>query len=46
METLGIHIEYLLQRHECVILPGIGAFIVSNDAARIDMATGEIILPN
>lgn len=45
METLGIHIEYLLQRHECVILPGIGAFIVSNDAARIDMATGEIIPP-
>lgn len=34
METIVTHIEYLLRHHACVIVPGIGAFIVSSHPAR------------
>lgn len=34
MESLILHIEYLLQRHDCVILPGLGAFIATRQSAR------------
>jgi len=30
MQSIPFHIAYLLTRHECVILPGLGAFIVSS----------------
>lgn len=36
------HIEYLLLRHDCVIVPGLGAFIASVSPARIDMENGVI----
>lgn len=29
MQSIQFHIAYLLTRHECVIVPGLGAFIVS-----------------
>ncbi|MDR0413475.1 MAG: SPOR domain-containing protein [Dysgonamonadaceae bacterium] len=29
MNTINFHIAYLLTKHECVIIPGIGAFVVS-----------------
>lgn len=44
MNNLFKHIEYLLIRHDCVIVPGLGAFIASRIPARIDMDK-RIILP-
>lgn len=42
MESLHLHIEYLLTRHDCVIVPGIGAFIASETEAYVDMEKGII----
>lgn len=42
METLQLHIEYLLTRHDCVIVPGIGAFIATEIEAYIDPEKGTI----
>lgn len=36
------HIEYLLTRHDCVILPGIGALIVSEVEPTLDLERGII----
>ena len=30
MQTVPFHIAYLLTQHECVIVPGLGAFVVSS----------------
>ena len=46
MNRLFQHIEYLLLRHDCVIVPGLGAFIASRQPARIDMESGEILPPS
>lgn len=40
MYNLTLHIEYLLLRHDCVVLPGIGAFINVRHPARLDSDTG------
>lgn len=40
------HIEYLLLRHDCVIVPGLGAFIASMTPASIDMEKGIILPPS
>lgn len=45
MNNLFQHIEYLLLRHDCVIVPGFGAFIVTESPARIDRELGKIIPP-
>ena len=45
MTSLIPHIEYLLQRHDCVILPGIGAFVVEHVSARIIPEEGVILPP-
>lgn len=45
METIALHIEYLLRHHDCVILPGFGAFIASNTAARLDAESGVYHAP-
>lgn len=42
METLSLHIEYLLTRHDCVIVPGIGAFIATETEACIDIENGIV----
>ncbi len=42
METLTLHIEYLLTRRDCVIVPGIGAFIATDTEASIDFDHGII----
>lgn len=42
MENLPLHIEYLLTRHDCVILPGIGAFIATESEASINLNNGII----
>lgn len=43
MEQLALHIEYLLLRHDCVILPGFGAFINARCAAHYDPFTDRWI---
>lgn len=35
LKELSLHIEYLLHRHDCVVLPGIGALLVSTVPSRI-----------
>lgn len=39
------HIEFLLVHNDCVIVPGLGAFIASRLPARIDYETQKIIPP-
>lgn len=34
------HIEFLLLRHDCVVIPGLGAFIVNMVPAHIDYEKG------
>lgn len=41
MYNLTQHIEYLLLRHDCVVVPGLGAFINVRQSARLDAATGK-----
>lgn len=45
LTTITQHIEYLLQRHDCVILPGIGAIVAEHVAARIDFEAGIAVPP-
>ncbi|MDE7349499.1 MAG: hypothetical protein K2N25_00385 [Muribaculaceae bacterium] len=42
MDILPLHIEYLLTRHDCVIVPGLGAFIATETEAEIDLEAGII----
>lgn len=44
MSVIDRHIEYLLQRHDCVVVPGLGAFLCRYDAARFD-ENGVRIMP-
>lgn len=46
MNHLFKHIEYLLLHHDCVIVPGLGAFIASMTSAKIDMEKGVIVPPS
>jgi len=45
VENLHLHLEYLLRRHECVTVPGLGAFIVTEKPARFDFENGKILPP-
>lgn len=45
MDFLSQHIEYLLLRKDCVILPGVGAFIATNRSSAIDSESGKILPP-
>ncbi len=45
MNHIFQHINYLLLRRDCVIVPGFGAFIAMDIAARIDRENGLIIAP-
>ncbi len=36
MKSLQIHIEYLLTQHDCVVVPGWGAFVVQHSEASFD----------
>lgn len=40
MKALVRHIEYLLQSHDCVIVPGIGAVLCHSESAVYDSAAG------
>lgn len=46
VESIVLHIEYLLQQHDCVILPGIGALIATRVAARYDETNGKFLPPH
>ncbi len=46
MNTLFRHIEYLLTRHDCVIVPGLGAFIVTTVSATIDRVNRRVNPPS
>lgn len=45
MTNISQHIELLLRRHDCVILPTIGAFIASYKAAHINEEWGIVTPP-
>lgn len=45
MNNLFRHLEFLLLRHDCVIVPGLGAFIVTATPARIDYDNRRIFPP-
>lgn len=45
MQELALHIEYLLKRHDCVIVPGFGAFLATRHPAVIIEETAEITPP-
>lgn len=46
MNDLALHIEYLLLRHDCVIVPGLGAFLAHRNEAYIDGETGLLMPPS
>ncbi|MCM1331658.1 MAG: hypothetical protein NC248_03515 [Bacteroides sp.] len=46
MNSITRHIEYLILRHDCVIVPELGAFIAQYSPARIDETTGVILPPS
>lgn len=45
MQNISLHIEYLLRTHDCVILPGIGAFLRTYRAAVCD-SDGTLLPPS
>lgn len=45
MNSLILHIEYLLRRNDCVIIPSLGAFIASRRPAYYDRETRTVTPP-
>lgn len=45
MQNISLHIEYLLRTHDCVILPGIGAFLRTRRVALFHEEDGGITPP-
>lgn len=45
MNTIELHIIYLLRHHDCVIVPSWGAFVARYEPARIDTELGVIFPP-
>ncbi len=45
MSFIVEHIEYLIRRHDCIVMPGIGAIMVRNRAARFDNNNPSLLLP-
>ncbi len=46
MIQIGQHIEFLLARHDCVVVPGLGAFLVHSTPARFDAETETLMPPS
>ena len=46
MNNLFLHIRFLLRHHECVIVPGIGAFLSHRRVSYVDKATGLLMPPS
>lgn len=45
MISINEHIEYLIYRHDCVVVPGWGALIAQYQSAQIDETSGVILPP-
>jgi len=45
MNSIAAHVEFLLRTHDCVVLPGIGAFLCNYVAARFDADESSILPP-
>ena len=45
MIDIAQHIEYLLLHHDCVVVPGLGAFIVNDENARYDSGSHSFMPP-
>ncbi|MBD5226432.1 MAG: HU family DNA-binding protein [Bacteroidales bacterium] len=45
MRLLERHIQYLVRRHECVVVPGLGAFLCQYHSARFDDSCNVILPP-
>ncbi len=45
MIDLTAHIEYLLMNHDCVVAPGLGAFLAHETPARYDSESGQFMPP-
>ena len=45
MNNITLHIEYLLRHHDCVIVPGIGAFVAISRPAFIESESGIYLPP-
>ena len=46
MIDIAQHIEYLLMRHDCVVVPGLGAFLVNDEPARYVAETHSFLPPS
>lgn len=44
MNDLALHIEYLLLSHDCVIVPGLGAFLAHRNVACVD-SDADVMMP-
>lgn len=45
MNRIQQHIDYLLRRHKCVVVPGLGAFIAHRQSAYYDIQDGVMYPP-
>lgn len=45
MNSVAAHMEYLLREHNCVVLPGLGAFICNYEPAHFDADNGNRLCP-
>lgn len=45
VRTIAQHIEYLLLHHDCVVVPGLGSFMIDENSACYDSARGEFLPP-
>ena len=45
MNSVVLHTEYLLRHHDCVVLPGWGAFIANRLPARFDAENPDVLHP-
>lgn len=45
MNNVILHTEYLLRHHDCVVLPGLGAFVSRRMPARFDKENPDVMLP-
>lgn len=46
MFSIASHIEYLLLTHQCVVAPGLGAFLVHESPSFYDEASGHLLPPS
>lgn len=42
MDYIFLHIEYLIRHHDCVIVPGLGAFLATDIPAHVDLENGKV----